>query len=159
MSRCSSPARSAPVELQAVEEGAVSKSREELDGPELNRLEPAGRSQLGPEGQEVLRPHRLQDPDLGHQHLLDGAYPPEIVGGPVGVAGRHGGPGGVQLVQDLLEPQLVDLMDDDEEQLVVGSRLGALQSQQLGERQVAAVVEPPAFLAEAGTGWANRRTS
>ena len=62
-------------------------------------------------------------------------------------------------MQDLLEPQLVDLVDDDEEQLVVGNRLGPLQFQQLGERQVPAVAEPPAFLAEAGTGRAIRRTS
>ena len=63
-------------------------------------------------------------------------------------------------MQDLLEPQLVDLVDDDEEQLVVGSRLGALQPEQLGQGQVAAVAEPPAFLAEAGDwrGLSRRRS-
>jgi hypothetical protein len=61
-------------------------------------------------------------------------------------------------VQEFFEPQLVDLMNDDEEQLVVGGGLGALQLEQLGERQVAAVAEPPAFFAETGAGRPSRWT-
>jgi hypothetical protein len=53
-------------------------------------------------------------------------------------------------VQQLLEPQLIDLMDDDEEQLVVGGCLGPLQFEELGQGQVAAVVQAAALLAEAG---------
>jgi hypothetical protein len=41
-------------------------------------------------------------------------------------------------------------MDDDEEQLVVGCRLGPLQVEQLGKREVAPVAKAPAFLAEVG---------
>ena len=43
------------------------------------------------------------------------------------------------LVQDLLEPQLVDLMDDDEQQLVVRVGRRALAGQQIVQAQVAAV--------------------
>ena len=47
----------------------------------------------------------------------------------------------VQLVEDLLEPQLARLVHDDEEQLVgvLGHRARALQLQQLVEREVRAV--------------------
>ena len=57
----------------------------------------------------------------------------------------------IELVQHELEPQLVDLVDRDEEQLVVRRRVGleALLVEQLGDPQVAAVREPGALLAEA----------
>jgi hypothetical protein len=47
----------------------------------------------------------------------------------------------VQLVQQLLEPQLVDLMDHDEQQLVVMRRIAQplLQREQLGDAQVRTV--------------------
>jgi hypothetical protein len=59
-----------------------------------------------------------------------------------------------QLVQQLAEPQLVGLVHGDEQQLVVGGRvgLGDLLGQQLGQPQVAAVGEQAAFLAEPAAG-------
>ena len=47
----------------------------------------------------------------------------------------------IELVQQLLEPQLVDLVDDDEEQLVVFGTLGTrlLQREELVELQVVRV--------------------
>ena len=44
-----------------------------------------------------------------------------------------------ELVQQLLEPQLVDLVDDDEEHLVVLVRLRLLRGQQLVQPQVAGI--------------------
>ena len=44
-----------------------------------------------------------------------------------------------RLVQDLLEPQLVDLVDDHEEQFVVRPGLRFLAGQELVELQIAAV--------------------
>jgi hypothetical protein len=44
-----------------------------------------------------------------------------------------------ELVQQLLEPQLVDLVDDDEQHLVVLARPGLLGGEQLIEPQVAGV--------------------
>jgi hypothetical protein len=51
--------------------------------------------------------------------------------------------GGVQLVENLLEPQLVRLMDGDEEQLVVVRRVGqaSLQPDQVAHAQVLVVRE------------------
>src|SRR5262249_50988933 len=46
------------------QEAAVLDAGEKLELPELDRLEPAGRRQPGPELEEVLRGHRLQ-----HVHL------------------------------------------------------------------------------------------
>jgi hypothetical protein len=53
-------------------------------------------------------------------------------------------------VQELVEPQLVDLVDRDEQQLVVRRRLGLrlLLVEQLVQAEVAAVRELPALLAE-----------
>ncbi len=44
--------------------------------------------------------------------------------------------GVAELVEELLEPQLVDLVHDDEQQLVVLVRAGSLGAQDLVERQV-----------------------
>ena len=44
-----------------------------------------------------------------------------------------------RLVQDLLEPQLVDLVDDHEQQLVVLAGARCLRGQQVVQTQVAAV--------------------
>ena len=52
-----------------------------------------------------------------------------------------------ELVEQLLEPQLVDLVDDDEQQLVVLVRAWSLGAEHLVEREVAAV----------GEGWMPRR--
>ena len=70
---------------------------------------------------------------------------------------RHNSPpriesrGGLELVQQLLEPQLVRLMHGDEQQLVVGRRirLRHLLVEQIGQPQVAAVGEDAAFLTKA----------
>ena len=91
----------------------------------------------------------LADPAFREQVLR----PPQPVLRPVGprrrrrqhrVADRGG------LVQELLEPELVDLVDGDEQQLVVsrGLRLEPLGGQQPVQLQVAAVGEPGALLAE-----------
>ena len=47
----------------------------------------------------------------------------------------------IDLVEDFLEPELVDLVNDDEEQLVVLGPLGArlLEGEQLVDMQIAAV--------------------
>ena len=54
----------------------------------------------------------------------------------------------VNLVQQLLEPQLVDLVDDDEQRLVVLGSLGPrlLQRQQIVELQIRAVRNRPSRL-------------
>ena len=73
------------------------------------------------------------------------AHPGQVV-----LAGQHPVAGVAELVQQQLEPQLVDLVDGDEQQLVVGRRVGHrdLLVEQLGHAQVAAVGQPAALLAE-----------
>jgi hypothetical protein len=59
-------------------------------------------------------------------------------------------PRGPDLVQELLEPQLVDLVDRDEQQLVVRGRVGleVLGVQELGKAQVAALGQLGSLLSE-----------
>src|SRR5919106_3098457 len=70
----------------------------------------------------------------------------------VGVTPHHQVPGTGELEQKLLEPQLVGLMNDDEEKLVVRGRIAEklLESQQLGHLQVAPVRELTVLLTESG---------
>ena len=63
---------------------------------------------------------------------------------PVGVIRFQRSLDGTQLMADLLEPQLVDLVDDDEEELVVLGAIGAdrpldLQREQLRHLEVGRV--------------------
>jgi hypothetical protein len=71
---------------------------------------------------ELLWRHRLQDVDLLFEQSLDRVYAAKPLGGRGCVVTVEREHGGVQLVQDLFEPQLVNLMDDDEEHLVVMRR-------------------------------------
>jgi len=83
---------------------------------------------------------------------LDGVDASEEVTGSVGVVGEQGLPDRLQLEQDLLEPQLVRLVHHDEQQLIVGRRVGqqGLKLQQFGDPQVRGVGELAPLLAEAG---------
>jgi hypothetical protein len=67
------------------------------------------------------------------------------------VAGAHGIARGLELEDDLLEPQLIDLMHDDEQELVVGGRIRQqfLEVQQLRDLEIAPVGELPVLFAEA----------
>src|SRR5262249_54552932 len=128
-----------------------------LDQAELNALEARGRDQVVAEVEEVERGHRLQDVDLLNQDALDlddASQPqdrlPDVLlrdaRGPKGPEHR------IELPQDLFEPQLIGLMNDDEEHLVVGRpavEQGALQllaSEQPIELEVVRVVERSAGL-------------
>src|SRR5262249_38687751 len=92
-----------------------------------------------PEAEELAGRHRLQHVDLGHRHLQDRQDPLQRVQGVWGVAGLQPVLEVAQLVDQLLEPQLVDLVDDDEQDLVVLLGVGPLRPQHLVERQVGAV--------------------
>ena len=66
----------------------------------------------------------------------------------------------IEFVEQLLEPQLVDLVDDDEEQLVVFGPVGArlLQREQLVELQIVRVGDGDGFDRSCCT-YPRRRTS
>src|SRR5436190_4622444 len=94
-------------------------AQQELDLPKLLRLKPAPRLEPVAEREEVERRDRLEHVDLGHEGLEDGENALQCGPGERRVVRAQELLEIVELVQHLLEPQLVDLMDDDEERLVV----------------------------------------
>ena len=128
---------------------------EELQLAELHGLEAARRGEPLAELQEVLRRHRLQHVDLLRPAPARSRAPGRAGAGPTTGCRRSARPSiasraVVDLVQQLLEPQLVDLVDGDEQQLVVRRRVGleVLGVEQLRQPQVAAVGQLGALLAE-----------
>ena len=122
-----------------------------LEAPELRALEPGRRRQQVAEIEEVERRHRLQDVDLVEEHALDADDPLEVVQRAPDVAlvhelRAHDRDHRVELVQALLEPELVRLVGDDEQQLVVRRPAGLralerLAGEELLELQVLSVGE------------------
>src|SRR5688572_3772999 len=94
-------------------------------------------------GEEIHGRHGLEHGDLGHEDPLDlvaAAQEPEADEHMITIEMAHDR---VELVKELLEPELVDLMDDDEERLVVLRRIGPelLQRNEIVNAQIAAVAE------------------
>jgi len=91
----------------------------QLELTELARLEPAGGAQPLAECQELQRGHGLEDVDLPDHGLEHGEDTQESVLRTPHVPLAKECDEVVDLMQDLLEPQLVHLVDDDEEHLVM----------------------------------------
>ena len=110
---------------------------------ELNRLGAARGTELVAEPQEVLWRHGVQDVELVEQQTFDGVTALEPQTGLVAVAGDQPVSGVGELDQHLSEPELVDLVHGDKEQLVVCRRFGAwiLLREQVGQVEVVAVRE------------------
>ncbi len=129
------------VELEKLQNLSVAQTATELKLAKLNRLKAAGRIEVVSKLVELLRRHRLQDVHLLFEQPLDRVYPAKVLadGGQVVAVERR--QGGVHLVQDLFEPQLVDLMDDDEEHLVVmrGTRKRPLQGEKLVNFEIGSI--------------------
>jgi hypothetical protein len=119
----------------------VAPPEHRLDLPELRRLEAARRLQAVAEPEELAGRHRLQHVDLGDGHLEDRERPPEGVQRVGGVAVLQPALEVGELVEQLLEPQLVHLVDDDEQHLVVLARARPLCAEDLVERKVRRVGE------------------
>src|SRR6266487_1778979 len=113
-------------------------AHQELDLPELLRLKSAPRLEPVAEREKVERRDRLEHIDLGNEGLEDGEDALQRGRCKWRVVRAQELLEIVELVQHLLEPQLVDLMDDDEERLVVLelAGVGDLQREQLVEPQV-----------------------
>ena len=108
---------------------------------ELRGLEAARGAQRVPEPGELGRRHGLEHVQLRHHDLQDGQRPAQRAHGVRRLAGLELGLELAQLVQQLLEPQLVDLVDDDEQHLVVLGRPGLLRREQPVEPQVIGVAD------------------
>src|SRR5919204_1889279 len=136
--------------LEALDVAGLFEAGQELELTELHRLEAARRRQLRPEGEKVLRRHRLQHVDLFDQEPPHDANPVQEVPDPKDLARKHAVADGLELMDQFAEPELIRLVDDDEEQLVVRLGQALLEAQQLGDLEIRAVAAPPALLTEAG---------
>jgi hypothetical protein len=141
-------ARRAAVEADALG-GPEAQAR--LDQAELQALEAGGGHQKVAEVEEVHGRHGLEHVELLDQELLDLDDALDAVDGraQAGVVGARAGEDlldAVELEQDDLEPELVGLVDDDEQHLVVRRpavqlALAPLAGQQALELQVLGVAE------------------
>jgi len=134
--------------VHTLEVARILQARQELDLPVLHRLETARGLELRPEREEVLRGHRLEHVDLFDEQALDDTHSPKQVTDTWDLACQHRVACRLELEEQLLEPELVDLMDGDEQQLVVGLGAAPLGRQQGLQSEVGAVVEPATFLPE-----------
>ena len=113
----------------------------ELNLAELIGLKAARRLEPLAEREELERRHGLEDVQLRDHDLQDRQDPFQRVLRTVRFVAFEPLTNAVELVQQLLEPELVDLMDDDEEELVVlrSCRSRLLQREQLVDLQVARI--------------------
>src|SRR4051812_48942021 len=99
-------------------------AEQELYLAELVRLEPARRFEPRAKAEKLERRHRFEDVELRDHHFENGQDALQRVLRARRVVGGQQLRDPIELVQQLLEPQLVDLMNDDEEQLVVLGTFG-----------------------------------
>lgn len=118
-------------------------AQQELEFAELRGLEAGGCLQPVAETGERHGRHGFEDVELAHQRLHDGAAALPGGDGAVQVARAEVALDLVQFVQQQLEPQLVGLVNHDEEHFIVLGRAGArlLQRQQGGNVQVRRIGE------------------
>src|SRR5207247_10624064 len=116
-------------------------AEDEFDLAELMRLKAAARFQPVAERQEIERCDRLEHVDLRDQSLQNRENALERGGGERCVVVPQEPLEIIELVQDFLEPQLVDLMDDDKQRLVMLqlARPRLLQRQQFVELEITCV--------------------
>ena len=99
-------------------------------------LSPAGR-----ETRKRRRRHRFENVDLRHEDFHDGAHALERVDRSEEIACGKISFYFVKLMQQLLKPKLVSLMNDNEQRLIVLRRAGArlLKGEQLFQIKIARV--------------------
>src|SRR5438552_15985992 len=100
--------------LQPSEILRVLGPRQELDLSELDRLKSARGRELRAEGEKILRRHRLEHIYLLHQQALDDVHAAKVVPRKEEVISIDVRARRLQLVQHDFEPELVDLVGDDE---------------------------------------------
>src|SRR3954470_7951538 len=129
------------------------KAERRFDLSELGALEARSAFEVRTEIEKIERGHCFQDVHLLVQQLPNLDDPPKplddnvhvrsvVIGGGL----LEDGATRVQFMEDLLQPKLVGLVDDDEEHLVVGMELsldeaqGRLKGEEFIDREIAAVI-------------------
>ncbi len=100
--------------LEPIQLDAVLDAEGELDLAELAGLEATGVGQERAETRKFGRRHGLQDVDLSDESLQDLQHTLQMVACRIHFVVVQFGDNEVEFVQELLEPEFVDLMDDDE---------------------------------------------
>src|SRR3954470_11168839 len=114
-------------------------TEQELNGPELERLQPGRRSEHAAELGIFGRRERLEHRPLLEELALHLLYAREDLEAGLQAIAAHVGDGGGELVDHQLHPQLGHLVLHDEQHLVVVQRARALGGQELLEAEVAAI--------------------
>jgi hypothetical protein len=117
----------------------VPTAEDGLELTELSRLEPARSVESRAKTRELARSHRLEHIDLRDHHLEDSQNPAQCADGVSGVTRLQLLLEVKRLVEDLLEPKFIHLVDHDEEQLVMLVGPGTLRVEQIVQREVGRV--------------------
>jgi hypothetical protein len=102
----------------------VSATEHRFHFSELRGLKATGRRQARTKRLELQRRHSLEHIDLLDTGFHDGANPTEKGKRSVSVTVFQSGLQSRKLVENLLEPELIDLMNGDEQQLIVLRAIG-----------------------------------
>src|ERR1041384_6731530 len=131
------------------------QSGNKLNLAKLHRLKAARWIQLIAKTEEADRRHRLQKVNLRDQQLLDLDDSAQRERRFRDSITLHQSDRGVDLVQDLLEPEFISLMHGDKEQLIVmrGRRQARLQFNHLRHAQIFVVRERSVFAVFVGHFW------
>ena len=124
--------------FEGVQNALVLGARNEFELAKLHRLKTARRIKLVPELEKADLRHGFEQMDLSDEHFFDADHGAQAVICAECPPGIQPFDAGVHLVQDLLEPKLISLMDDDKKQLVVagGFGQGRLELYQLGDLEI-----------------------
>ena len=116
-------------------------AQQELELAELPRLEARSRFEPVTEGEERHGGHGFENIELAHQRLHHHADALEGGDRPEEIVGRELTRGLLEFVDQQLEPELVDLVDDDEQHFIVlrRTRFGFLEPEESVELEVVRV--------------------
>src|SRR5918996_4998303 len=113
------PIVSRKIRLQVSQSGRAFIAEDKFNFSELHRLKTRCRFEPVAKARERRRRHRLEDVHLRYEDLHDCAHALERMNRAEEIARRKISLYFIKLMQQLLEPKFVRLMNDDEERLVV----------------------------------------
>src|ERR1700691_2740072 len=140
----------------------VFQTAQEFDLSKLLGLKTTRRIQFAAKSEKVRRQHGFENGELLHQYAHDfGAAAKQTRGlvnaiarSRIGARGAKVGNHGVEIVQQLLEPELVSLMNDNEQQFIVmwRGRDRVMERQQFRDAKIGAIGQSTFGLARSRAG-------